>query len=557
MKILKYLMRCGSIGLLGISILALLPIHAAGASWVWDKASRLLRGPKQEVGALVPEVLVSEIKDLKRSINQALLERGVKEGYNPEEPLPQDIPSLMSEKERLRTEWESISPIARLHSGPITLDSSYMQYDMPQESTTTTSSVPTGVAPQDSAHSQLDKYLEENFYDIDLNELETTWLFENIKQPTPEAILDLITSVETGNALPKGPSVQAMIIPRNSQVFVFGDIHSSFDQMLSQIQRMRKMDCFADPKSLKLKDEIYVVFTGDYIDRGNQGIEVMMLAMGLKKLNPQNVFLCRGNHEDIRIFTQYDFITEITRRFPTAVPNNIINHFEALFRRLPLAVFLGIKTQDGLVHFGMYNHAGLDNNSNVVQTIRHLLQKTVSAEEKALQSEPLSLDPIDSNLLWGDYHSYFLGRGQEYKEELSSDRTPTATSINLNKAQQILASYEGSNYTIDFVARGHQHMHGGILQLLRLGVYDENAGKNIFLINRQHFDKLTTYHDISRKYKPIFTFMVSSFNNYIDTSGIGCFTFNEARALWTLTPYIMGTKEHEVYAHQIKSYFGL
>ena len=44
-----------------------------------------------------------------------------------------------------------------------------------------------------------------------------------------------------------------------------------------------------------------MVFLGDYTDRGSYGVEVMYVLMRLKVENPDQVWMARGNHEDILI----------------------------------------------------------------------------------------------------------------------------------------------------------------------------------------------------------------------------------------------------------------
>ncbi len=84
----------------------------------------------------------------------------------------------------------------------------------------------------------------------------------------------------------------AASVPRGMRVYAVGDIHGRLDlldQLLGQIGR----DADTAPELLK-----YLVFLGDYVDRGPQSAQVIeRLATGLSPVFG-TVFL-RGNHEDI------------------------------------------------------------------------------------------------------------------------------------------------------------------------------------------------------------------------------------------------------------------
>lgn len=54
-------------------------------------------------------------------------------------------------------------------------------------------------------------------------------------------------------------------------------------------------------------DQERYLFMGDYVDRGNFGVEVMMVLLGIKINYPENIFLLRGNHETRHMTTSFNF----------------------------------------------------------------------------------------------------------------------------------------------------------------------------------------------------------------------------------------------------------
>ena len=83
---------------------------------------------------------------------------------------------------------------------------------------------------------------------------------------------------------------------------IVGDIHGQFSDLV------RLLECGGHPP-----DQTYI-FLGDYVDRGNYGVECMMLLLCYKIAHPDKIFMLRGNHECGPISRIYGFYDEVKRR---------------------------------------------------------------------------------------------------------------------------------------------------------------------------------------------------------------------------------------------------
>ena len=86
-------------------------------------------------------------------------------------------------------------------------------------------------------------------------------------------------------------------------IHVVADLHGQVSHIL------RLLHTIGSPQR-----ETYL-FLGDYVDRGVQGVELMALLFCLKIRYPFQVFLLRGNHEDVNTNLNYGFYEECLERY--------------------------------------------------------------------------------------------------------------------------------------------------------------------------------------------------------------------------------------------------
>ncbi|MCQ2820608.1 MAG: metallophosphoesterase [archaeon] len=170
------------------------------------------------------------------------------------------------------------------------------------------------------------------------------------------------------------PSLVEINVPEDINLTICGDIHGQFYDLLT----------IFDKNGFPSETKPYL-FTGDFVDRGSFGIEVIITLMFLKILYPNHFFMSRGNHENRAINKIYGFENEVKEKYD----NEVYEAFIQLFHSLPLAHLVNNKIL--ALHGGLFSRDGV-----TLQEIKEI-DRFGEVPDTGLMCELLWSDPIKMN----------------------------------------------------------------------------------------------------------------------------------------------------------------
>lgn len=158
-------------------------------------------------------------------------------------------------------------------------------------------------------------------------------------------------------------------LPAN--ITIVGDLHGNIDDLLRIFTR-----CGYPP-------ETNYIFLGDYVDRGENSIEVFLMLLSLKIKFPENIYLLRGNHESNSMTGIYGFRAEVRRR----LNKQMYFKFLDCFKTLPIAAVIDNRV--------FCVHGGISKELHKVEQLSNLRKPN-----------EIPLSGIISDMLWSDPMDY-------------------------------------------------------------------------------------------------------------------------------------------------------
>ncbi|XP_023236515.1 serine/threonine-protein phosphatase with EF-hands 2-like [Centruroides sculpturatus] len=199
---------------------------------------------------------------------------------------------------------------------------------------------------------------------LDLVKIENTYEGPHLKQPlTAEDIVQLIDTFKRKKTLHakyvlfifhgarkilrQKPNINFVSTAFARQITICGDLHGKMEDLFTIFYK----------NGLPAPDNPYI-FNGDYVDRGENSIEILIILLCCLLVWPTSVFLNRGNHEDFSLNLRYGFIKEVMVKY-TKHAAKILHLVEDIYGWLPLASIIDNKIF--VVHGGVTNDIEINN----------------------------------------------------------------------------------------------------------------------------------------------------------------------------------------------------
>ncbi len=288
-----------------------------------------------------------------------------------------------------------------------------------------------------------------------------------------------------------------------------GDLHGDVHSLLRTLWRLGALG-FIDKNFKITKKNFYLIFLGDYVDRGRYGAEVFYTLMRLKCAKWGQVYLNRGNHEvkgmnERRAREGGGFRNELEIKYQEE-SDNLFAKICDIYQRLPLSVYItanGETVQAVHAGFGPYNYY-YDKQMKQLMTQKNKRYRHIPLEDMDLISPAYQWCDVSQQMHVGAQNIFREDNGRVWNIDI-------ATLVKRLEQVGIRALF-----------RGHQHGSYGLKMLfspaeyLRLADKESSVDKSS---SHYHWSRVLSAEDIAAnrlgsgfkisKYMPLFTFSSS------------------------------------------------
>ncbi|XP_003790179.1 serine/threonine-protein phosphatase with EF-hands 2 [Otolemur garnettii] len=186
------------------------------------------------------------------------------------------------------------------------------------------------------------------------------------------------------------PNINRVSTCYSEEVTVCGDLHGQLDDLIFIFYK----------NGLPSPERVYV-FNGDFVDRGSDSVEILMVLFAFMLVYPKEFHLNRGNHEDHMVNLRYGFTKEVMNKYKVH-GRKILRTLQDVFCWLPLATLVDEKVL--ILHGGVSDTTDLElldklDRHKIVSTMRCKTRKESEKQtERKRGAAPAS--PADRPVPW-------------------------------------------------------------------------------------------------------------------------------------------------------------
>ncbi|XP_034152811.1 serine/threonine-protein phosphatase with EF-hands 2 isoform X2 [Esox lucius] len=229
------------------------------------------------------------------------------------------------------------------------------------------------------------------------NAAELVEAFKNKQQLHSRYVLQLL--VESWRRLRILPNISQISTCHSKEITICGDLHGHLEDLLLVFYK----------NGLPSSERPYV-FNGDYVDRGKDSLEILLILFSFLLVYPNDVHLNRGNHEDHIVNLRYGFTKEVLGKYKLH-GKKILKLLQKIFSWLPLATVIDHKV--------LVLHGGISDTTDLHLLSRVDRHKYVSALRPPKSKKQMRSGLIGSDLEDNDPTYEFVGSSRRRVRSLT------------------------------------------------------------------------------------------------------------------------------------------
>ncbi|XP_054830265.1 serine/threonine-protein phosphatase with EF-hands 1 isoform X1 [Eublepharis macularius] len=234
---------------------------------------------------------------------------------------------------------------------------------------------------------------------------------------------------ETRKVLQQMPNITHLSTSYVKEITICGDLHGKLDDLLLIFYK----------NGLPSEENPYI-FNGDFVDRGKNSVEILIILFAFLVVYPNHFHLNRGNHEDHIMNLRYGFTKEVMKKY-RSYGKKILRLLQDVYSWLPLATIVDNKVL--ILHGGISDTTDL-NFLNLFQRnkLKTLLRPLKSNTETNHEPQGPSLIEECSNL-------------REVKKCLSRQDITKSSSSSSSERKQYCRDGAGAKEHVNLPGRTH------------------------------------------------------------------------------------------------------